>query len=123
MTQQDLLSEARKATGIAFTYQHLELIFSMQTTEQNEQYRSDLLTLIAIHRDTCQHNGMMADSAIPIWEELSKRIALWGVWAEWATPVKQGLFGKKKISVTRKLMLRDVLSPECELMKSGKLDI
>lgn len=116
------LSKINEATGLAFTVSELELIFSMQNNEQNEQYKEDLRTAVLIYQDTMEHEGMMAEKAIPVWEEVNKRIALWSSWADMAKPVKKGFFGRKEIPFVKRMMLRDLLSPDCDLVKSGKLD-
>jgi len=117
------LSKVNEATGLELTVSDLELIFSMQNEEQNDQYKEDLKKAVLIYQDTMDHGGMIAEKAIPVWEEVNKRIALWSSWASMATPVRKGFFGRKEIPFVKRMMLRDLLSPNCDLMKSGKLDI
>ncbi len=110
------------STGLSLTQSELELIFSMQDTEQNKQYRNDLHAAIIIYEDAQQHNGQTTELAINAWPEINKRIAFWSYLASLAKPEKSGLFGKRRIPTAKKLMLKNTLSPSCALIQSGALD-
>lgn len=117
-----VLSRLHSATGLRISKSELELIFSMQDEGQNKQYQEDLQLAILIYEDAQQHGGATTDKAREKWVEVNKRIALWSTWASLTKPEKRGWFGKKKIPLAKKMMLRGLLSPNCAFVQSGALD-
>ena len=117
------LSKVNEATGLSLTASDLELIFSMQTDQQHEQYINDLDIAVLLYQDAMAHNGMMTEKATPVWKEVNARIALWSSWAGMATPVRRGFFSRKEIPFFYKITLKRLLSPDCEFIKSGKLGL
>ena len=116
------LERINRATGLSLTPSELELIFSMQDTDQNKQYENDLHTAIIIYEDAQQHNGQTTESARSLWPEINKRIAFWSYLASLAKPEKSGLSGKRRIPIAKRLMLKNTLSPSCALIQSGALE-
>tara|TARA_R100000322_G_scaffold146014_1_gene102171 strand:+ start:97 stop:465 length:369 start_codon:yes stop_codon:yes gene_type:complete len=116
-----VLQRVNSATGLRLTPQELELIFSMQDEDQNRQYQEDLKLAVAIYEDAEQNEGKTTSEAAQKMDEVSKRIALWSYWAQLAKPVRSGLF-RKRIPFSNKLTLKGLLSPDCEFVRSGKLD-
>jgi len=117
-----VLSRLHSATGLKISEPELELIFSMQDEEQNKQYQEDLQLAILIYEDAQKHGGATTDKAREKWEEVNKRIAIGSTWASLAKPEKRGWFGKKRIPLTKKIMLKGLLSPNCAFVQSGALD-
>lgn len=116
------LQRINLATEANFKIKDIELINSMQTIEQQKQFNEDLDIIVNLYEVSEKNGGFFDEKELSEkWDEVSRRLALWSLWASYATPQRRGIFSKKEIPFEKKILLRELISPETEFYRSGAL--
>ena len=116
-----VLSRIERATGLRLAQETLDLIYSLQSSDQYEQFVDDLNKVVFIYEDSVSKGGRIDQQHAPEWDLVCKRIGIWSSYTSMLKPKRQGWFGKKEIPFSAKMMLLQVLSPEAPIMKTNIL--
>ena len=117
------LPRIERATGLRLAQETLDLIYSLQSPDQYEQFIDDLNKVVFIYEDSISKSGRIDQQYAPEWDLVCKRIGMWSSYTSILKPKRQGWFGKREIPFPAKMMLSQVLSPEAPIMKTNILKL
>ena len=115
------LPRIERATGLTLAQETLDLIYSLQSPEQYDQFVDDLNKVVLIFEDSISKGGRIDQLYESEWDFVCKRIGMWSSYTSMLKPKRQGWFGKKEIPFAAKIMLTQVLSPDAPIMKTNIL--